>query len=197
MRWTLLLLVLGRLPRHAAAADVDALLAFKNGAADPDGDLATWLPGAEPCGDGWWDGDLGWFGVTCCRDYGLRGQDCYGGNAQRVTRLDLYARPITSNVSVLAELTELQYLGLGQTDVFGPLAPLHALQQLVLLDLFDTAVSGNATALRSAIPALASGPEIAFRFSYCSWHDTCEYRRRDGTSHWTRILSPTRFLSQN
>ena len=185
----LLILLLHAAPSaRAQQADADALLAFRASAAappggDPNGDLAWWTADTEPCGDGWWDSEIGWSGVTCCADYGLAGEDCYGGNAQRVTKLVLYARPVAANVSLLAALTELQYLELGHTEVFGPLAPLHSLEQLLLLDLIDTAVAGNATALRLAIPALASGPEVSFRFSYCSWHDGCPHRRRDGAAH--------------
>ena len=166
-----------------ASDDENTLAAFRASAtADPEADLSSWVNGTDPCGVGWFDDAIGYVGVTCCADYGVSGTDCLSGNAQRVTKIGLYARPIAANVSLLAALTELEYLDLAQSDVFGDIAPLSRLSNLVLLDLLDAGVSGNATALRAAVPGLHGGTEVAFRYSYCSWHRDCPYRQREHAS---------------
>ena len=180
-------------PPAASAGDADALLAFKAGGTtrhshaadmfragpDPDGDLASWTAGSDPCGLGWHDASLGWRGVTCCVEYGASRSGCFGGNAGRVTRLEFLWRPFSANISALAGLGELEFLELSRcSGVFGDIAPLAELQRLALLDLLGTRAHGNATRLRESLPLLADAPLADFRYSYCSWHDCPEGRGR-------------------
>ena len=186
-------------PSASLEEDLAILLAFQAvGANSQDWYVGTWAAGGGPveyvhgraarlCDEASFDNvggefdayNAGWKGVMCCASYDSHGFRCTGGNARRVTFLDLSVSPTVSgdigplgrlaelqtldlqniavagDVAALANLGQLQSLYLSHTAVWGDVATLATLGQLQYLGLHDTAVWGRADALR-AIPGLGA-----------------------------------------
>ena len=111
--------------------DRDALLAFM---ASGNGNSllnATWLPGTDPCADGW-------EGVACTGAE-VTGLNLFGYNTQFAG--------LTGDVGSLGPLGSLVTLQLGYTAVGGDVASLSALARLTDLSLQSTAVTGDVAGL--------------------------------------------------
>ena len=120
-----------------------ALLAFM-ASGNGDGLAATWLPGTDPCADGW-------VGVSCT------GTEVTGLHldGRALSSTVVQQRGLTGDVGSLGPLGSLATLYLSYTAVSGGISSLSTLVALTDLSLYNTAISGDVASL-SALTALTT-----------------------------------------
>lgn len=125
---------------------------------------------------GWNSQSGAWVGVTCCADgsWGSRtdGQRCR--NAGRVTHIGLDDKPgLRGTLEDLRPLTALIHLSLHLcTGISGDVASLEDMTQLTYVSLAGSNVYGNALLLRG-IPGLSNWGQGNRDYTPCSEHRTC------------------------
>eukprot|EP01043_Picozoa_sp_COSAG02_P058435 COSAG02_NODE_7273_length_3088_cov_2.490800_4_plen_464_part_00 len=126
---------------NSAAGDAAALVAFKRHGSNAqlvyDDHFSTWVQGGNPCGNGYDQTSLGWYGVKCCAMSNPYGScQAHQSSTGRVTYVDLsYFGPVSGSLEYFVPLSHLEYLQLSRTDIDGDVALLAGLTRLRGLEL--------------------------------------------------------------